>query len=486
MEVQRRRSEDGDVVFKEGRDEMNLIEFPLAAIAERLPPETKQLVFESTAGDGTIRRLTISGSSAFGLPTAKDDEVLVALMQLAKLQGFRSEKVAFSRYQILQVLGWPISGQSYERVDLAVNRWVGVTYYWENSWWDKAAESWVDEKFGILDNAEMYDREKWSKRAKSGQVPLPLSWVKWNEVVYRSFCSGYIKYLDMDVYRALKLPLAKRLYRYLDKHFYRKGTLRFDIQRLAREKLGLLGEYDNANLKRILYPAIQELENTWDLDKVSREERFSSPRRGVCEVVFVKRRGAAESGRDPLPEPSALERELLSRGVGAKVAAELVALKPEAEIREKVELHDWLVMKRDPRIAKNPAGFLTSAIRDNYPLPKGFETTAQRTAKEAAKTAGELTKRNEAQARRIKLEDERQCREAARLLVAQHLQGLSTEEAATLEAKAVARAPDELRRYYEQSKRMGVGKIFEEARTEILFAWLSGEGTGRGADPSTH
>ena len=105
-------------------------------------------------------------------------------LQLSKLANFESPKVFFSRYQLIEILGWDHGGKSYERIDLAFSRWVGVTLYWENAWWDKAERSWVDQKFGIFDNVELYDRERLQRR-RAQQVPLPLSSFKWNEVMFR-------------------------------------------------------------------------------------------------------------------------------------------------------------------------------------------------------------------------------------------------------------------------------------------------------------
>ena len=59
----------------EGKDELNLAEFPLSAIADRLNPEQKTLTFEDriwdeSRGEMVPRKLTISASDNYGLPTA--------------------------------------------------------------------------------------------------------------------------------------------------------------------------------------------------------------------------------------------------------------------------------------------------------------------------------------------------------------------------------------------------------------------------------
>ena len=73
-----------------GRDELNLAEFPITLLADRVPDGCKTLEFEDTVFDQqanalVTRRLTITGSDRYGLPTAVDDEILVALIQLTKI-----------------------------------------------------------------------------------------------------------------------------------------------------------------------------------------------------------------------------------------------------------------------------------------------------------------------------------------------------------------------------------------------------------------
>src|SRR3954453_24045588 len=86
-----------------GRDELNLAEFPITLLADRVPDGCKTLVFEDTVFDQqansvVTRRLTITGSDRSRLPTAVDDEILVALIQLTKLKHFESRRANFTRY----------------------------------------------------------------------------------------------------------------------------------------------------------------------------------------------------------------------------------------------------------------------------------------------------------------------------------------------------------------------------------------------------
>ena len=201
----RQNEESSSAVEPGWKDELNLAEFPIAALTDRIPDGQTTLVFEDRLErrDSTpiVRRLTIMGTHKHGLPTSLDDEVLVGLIQLTKRRSnFTDPRVQFSRYELIQLLGWPQSGQSYRRIEEALHRWVGVVLMYENAWWDNQAKSWVDEQFHVLDNVTLYDRERWrtsgrgskaGKGEKSGskvdKPPLPLSSFRWNEVIFRKF-----------------------------------------------------------------------------------------------------------------------------------------------------------------------------------------------------------------------------------------------------------------------------------------------------------
>jgi hypothetical protein len=105
-----------------GRDELNLAEFPITLLSDRVPKDCKTLVFEDKvfdlqSGELVSRKVTVTGSDAYGLPTAVDDEILVALLQLTKLDGFKDPRVQFTRYEVLKILGWKDVGKNYRRIE---------------------------------------------------------------------------------------------------------------------------------------------------------------------------------------------------------------------------------------------------------------------------------------------------------------------------------------------------------------------------------
>ena len=433
--------------LNDGRDELNLAEFPLCAIAHRLQPGQKTLVFEDRVwdenrGDMITRHLTITGSDAHGLPTALDDEVLLGLIQLSKLQNFAHREVHFTRYQLIQVLGWRAESKSYERIEESLNRWTGVTLYYKNAWRSKADQCWVDEKFHVLDNVTLYHRNQRHYPAGQGaQSELPLSSFAWNEILFRSFCAGNLKRIDFDFIKQLDSAIAKRLYRFLDKRFFHRGHWEFDLKEFAWEHIGLARSYDAANLKRKLRPGIVELEQQGYLRTVPEGERFRKVNSGDWRVVFDKvETTAAQPSLPPEQhqESQALVAALVERGVTPSSAHKTVAAHPAATIQAQLEVFDWMVGKQDPKVARNPPGFLISAIRGEYAPPKEFLSRV-----DEAKRAERLAERQRRMAAR-QLEREQQEQEQERKrdqAIQQFWESLTGEERTRLETEALAQAP---------------------------------------------
>lgn len=389
----------------QGRDELNLAEFPLSAISDRLDPNQKTMVFEDRIFDGgrgemIKRQLTITASDQYGLPTAMDDEVMLALVQISKQQKFQGRKVNFNRAQIIALLNWGDSGRSYDRLETALNRWVGVTLYYEKAWWDKAGQCWRDEKFHILDNVSIVNREP---RSGGGYQPeLALSSFTWNDVIWRSFEAGNLKSLDFGFYVDLKGAISKRLYRFLDKRFWHRGECQFELREFCCEHIGLSRNYDSANLKRKLRPAIEELEAKGFLIKIAPADRFKKTAQGIWHVFFhkaypLKLEPQSRAGGSPLVSA------LTERGVGAEVAKELCSGYSPEVIAQQIESFDFLMSSKDRKITRNPAGYLVSAIRGEYAKPAEM-TSEQDQKKKAAESAARKAKREAKKQEAVELE----------------------------------------------------------------------------------
>jgi hypothetical protein len=394
-----------------GRDEMNLVEFPITLLTDRVPKNQREAVYQDEiyderTGRTLARKLTISAGT-YGLTTAADDEIILALIQITKSNNnYNSRKVEFSRLGLINMLGWPNTGQSYDRIEQSLDRWMSVSLKYENAWRDNKAKRWTSpggpEGFHIIDNYKLND-----SRNSGDQFDLLQSYIIWNEVIFESFQAGYLKPLDYDLCMSLKSSTAKRMYRFLDKRFHHKPDWTFDLRELAHEHIGLGRHYEGpAHLKRNLQPAISELESVGILEPLHVSERFIKD--GKDWKIRLLQKAGANPPAPSLPlsielETPPLVAELTKRGVTLKSAADLVQKHAADSIHAKIEVFDWLVAKQDKRVAKSPEGYLVKSICDDYKQPKGFVTSAEQQRQNDAKTA---KARKEAEALRQRRQEE--------------------------------------------------------------------------------
>jgi Replication initiator protein A len=401
-------------VIQLGKDEMNLAEFPITLLTDRVPKgknviQYQDRIFDEKSGKHISRKLTINASESIGLPTAVDDDVILGLIQLTKMvNNFTSREVEFSRLDFIKLLGWPDSGDSYRRLSVSLKRWLSVTLLYENAWRDNKQGAWTTKGFHILDNIELNDG-----RTAAVQGELFPSKIIWNKVVYESFKAGYLKSIDYGLYLQLRHTIARRMYRFLSKRMYFGPELTFDLFDLAFAHIGLSDTYRSnaAKVKEKLQPAIDELEQAGFLEPMSKEERYRKEGKNwqirlFCRIPSPALPSAADDAEPVLPP---LAAELTKRGVTQAVAVELVQRHPAEFVQLKLEEFDWLVKNQDKRVGKNPAGYLVSSIRSDYQAPPEFTAAEAKTkaAGKAAERARQVVEDDRKQRRKAKDEADR-------------------------------------------------------------------------------
>ena len=455
----------------EGRDEFNLVEFPLTLLTDRSPRAQKTLEWEDEITDKATgapvkRRVVVTGSDAHGLPTASDNDLLFALIQLTKrANDFTSRDVRFSRYELLRLLNWRDEGKNYHRLEAGFNRWLGTSIFF-SAWRDKETETWESHSFHVLDNVSLISPDNRRILLAKGQPERATSWFSWNKVVFRNLQAGFVCPVDLETYFRLRSAISKRMLRYLGKHFRLRGRreLTFDLRTFAFEKIGLSRSYrDVGQIKKELRPALEELEGIGFLEPPGRRERYARDADGSWTIALARAATAVEaeaeaaaSEPDPAPPrdaprvPSGLEADLIGRGVTPATAAELVAAFPEEQVRARVEAFDWLTAKKDRRISTSPGGYLAASIRHGYAAPKGFESQADR----AHRLAAEAERRRQAEAAQRRAEAEQRAREQAeRARIDGYWDSLCPAARAALTADALARANSFVLGLYRKSRK---------------------------------
>ncbi len=296
---------DAKAKHHDGRDEMNLADFPISALQRQQPSDADgrkrdRLEFEATRYDPVSRqrvlqRVTLTSSARDGLPTPADEHVILALLYVAKhSHNFADATVYFAPSQMFDVMGWAPNGRSYTRLRDVLRRLKSLTIRYENAWWDAAGRGYEEEvATGVISAYKIARQVSGPRTAHTA----PLSWARWTQLFHQRLLNGNIKRLDLDLFFRLKTPTAQRMFRFLDKRFYNTDSVSMDLIEFACGHVGLTESDNVAILKRRLAPAIAELEEVGFLVRLDPAERYQKVKAGVWRVQFRRAAGPTEGGR---------------------------------------------------------------------------------------------------------------------------------------------------------------------------------------------
>ena len=380
LQDEERGDKDSDAF--QGKDEMNLAEFPFAVLTRYVPAgqKTIEIVQEGRTATGKPlkQEWTVTGSDAFGLPTASDEEIYVALMKLLRDSGFQGRTVRFRIIDLLRTMNSSTGKRDYERVGAALDRLTGVMIRSRNAFWDYEQKRHVTEAFHLLEGY----------RLNTGSGNRALSEVTFSEFLFASIRAGYVKNLDIGFYFQLSTPLARRIYRLLDKHRYRGSIYEIEIYRFAA-KLPIHDPY-LSQLKRRLTPVFAELIQQGYLSNAT--YRSGAEDKTILRIEFktaqeLEGEGAQEALaaleallENPTPEENPLREALLQAGISLVAAQQLLADFPPEKIRQQL---DYLPFAHEVR---NPGGYLRRAIEGEFAPPP--EWVASKKPKKSLKKAG--------------------------------------------------------------------------------------------------
>jgi hypothetical protein len=219
----------------------------------------------------------------------------------------------------------------------------------------------------------------------------------------------------------------------------------------------------------------------------AREEYRTFSQQGGPRTLYVDRSGTApalpslgdvqvfEVDAVEVREPSPLERELIARGIAEHTAAQLVASYPPDRIESQIERFDWSKDKAPKSIAKSDGGFLAEAIRKNYPMPKGFESKADREEREAEEKLRKQQEREEA----ARAKAARQREAALDRKAFERWDAMSPGERMETEVAALASVEERIRQSYDKSPPNFKRAFLERIRQSYLRDLIDQEETAR-------
>ena len=469
-------------VIRTGKDELNLIEHPFASMWDKEIPGA--VIHHEWDARHPVTGKTLRGSwevighPEMGLPKPSDERVYLVLLELTREANFQNQIIYFTRYDLIKRLGWPDTPKFYQMLSNAFKRLQSVKIQAENAFWEPRAKSFRNVGFSIIDNFDILNEKPGRKSKQSTQAELPMSYFRWNDVMFQSFQSGYMRTLDLELALSLKGDIALRLYRYLDKKAY-DGRRRFEIelQALCERHLAMRAARYPSKHKERLKGAHDELIERGILAGVAYEPMKSKKAEKVCYSFPSKLPKLPESEADnpptepetetpPKVTPNLLQR-MLELKISPDVANELLKSTPESALTLQLDcLHD--------RKAKDAAAVFVKAVREGWEAPSKYFKRLE---------AAEHTKNAKAVAEAEKREKAAQEAVASRETASQEQEAVTLDKMwGKLDARAQERLEKQVREKLEANEflraRMQAGKLTSESpdwlntRRELLREML--------------
>lgn len=282
-----------------GRDEMNLAGHPFALLqAPGRRHSVNEIYYEwpraLPGGKSVMASWRVGTDAAFGLPGPGDELLYLVLLQMTREaariglapgegeEGVWPQVVPFSRGLLLRQLGWNDGAPGCQALEDSFSRLNAVNITANHAFWDARARAPMSRVgFHILSNFGIMPEP----RGRKATDALPLSWFKWDDVIYASILSGNVRSLALDFTLSLESPTARRLFRLLDllRCAEKPARREFSIGLWKlRDRLGMTPYQHASKIKEKLAGGIKELEATGFLARA----RFEKTRDGLELAVF--------------------------------------------------------------------------------------------------------------------------------------------------------------------------------------------------------
>ncbi|GGR32770.1 replication initiator protein A [Deinococcus ruber] len=330
-----------------GSDERNFSSLILIPSQERLPKDRTRLERFVTRSDGQVVKVVAEG---LDLAHGIDNDILVGLVNLYIEAGCPTDGVIeVSAYSVLKMAGLPTEAHYYKGLEPGMKRLKGTVFTITEGWFEHKKKSYLSMSFNIIDN---YNRT----HDVQGLTERSHLRIKLNEHIVRSINAGYLKPLDLTLYRQLPSVGSRTLYRLLDAHLHEaieRGEKLPFVMMLPLESLaaacGLLDDR-SGNLKRNIERMHQPLLDTGYLKSA---EFIGRGKQTTLRYSYAADIRTADSEQVIL-----LTNQGVSRGVAEKYAQEL-----GNDIQAVLESFHAR-MENGPKI-QNPAGYLVKLLKES-------------------------------------------------------------------------------------------------------------------------
>ena len=379
--------------------------------------------------------------------------MLIALQVLTnRKNSWRNPVVEFTIYEILKLMKLPSSSENLKRVSKSLDNWQGVRVKYSH--W-RVGNEWTNpEAFGFIQDYRL------TRRGRA--LPEKPQVFTWSRIFFESVQDGKTKEFDSDFYFSLKLPMTRRLFRFLDKRLRMKSTYEYPLLRFCTEKIGMSRNYKKpSKYREKILPACKELENCGFLLESSSEKRFKDGKIHFArrELKSVKHKVKRETETHLCD----LSNQLCSLGVSPDKAVNLVRDFSEEAVQHQIEHLKWL--KENNKEPRNVGGWLRLAILNSWSPPSGFESQVIHEQKTKAKEQENRRIAEEAKFQKRQTELENRKRKE---LVNSKLQGFSDAELEDLFQEALACTSKLARKNYLEHQKAANQKQARRYRDIIL------------------
>jgi len=273
-----------------GRDEMNLAGHPFALLQAATRTERSEPIYYEwprVLPDG--RKVTASwrveGGQTGGMPGPNEELLHLVMLQMTREAAENAgaprewpQVVHFSRGDVLARMGWDDCKYRFDQLSDCFTRLNAVTITAKWAFYDARTKAPMQSAgFHVLSGFGITPEP--SGRRKSGA--LPLSWWKWDDVLYNSFLAGNVRSLALEFTLSLRSPTARRLFRLLESWRHMEKTPRASLAVgtfKLRDRLGMTAYKHPSKVREKLLAGIEELQIAGYLGEVGWDKaRDGSP-----------------------------------------------------------------------------------------------------------------------------------------------------------------------------------------------------------------
>ena len=355
MGTRERVNQTKSIILAEG----NFEEHPFFRIGDR-NARTGVLRYESELktkeGHVLKQSWTVMAAHGRGLPGRFDQDVYVALLQLIDEKGLPTDGwLSFSLYELVELMSRKHSGRDYMQVRESLQRLATTSVESKNAFYHRGRKEYISDTFSLLSQVKLSEYEdRDGGRTDRNRVLL-------SEYFVDSYKANYLKDIDTRLYWSLSSPVAKRLYRLIDKK--RNGRRFWEAELFSLRARIPLSEYKYASkIKEKLAPAHAELIEKDFLEEVGYRKSDKQEFVGYKITESFQARRTSVGLRQLSSEEYFCIQRLKAEGMATETAEKLVEGHGATRVMHYVEALPY------QKNLRNPAGWLRRAIESAYEL----------------------------------------------------------------------------------------------------------------------